>query len=122
MPAPDDDASIVEAFRGGHCVAERLLSILPAAMLLIAPAPWPYVYYVLLRWLVLICVGAIAYESFQRRGWHAWTIGLISLVVLFNPIVPFHLAHQVWTVLNVVGAVFLFAHLWVERERGASVN
>ena len=103
-------------------MAERLLSILPAAMLLIAPAPWPYVYYVLLRWLVLICVGAIAYESFKRRGWHAWTIALVALVVIFNPIVPFHLARPIWTVLNVAGAVLVIAHLWIERERGAPVN
>jgi xanthine/uracil/vitamin C permease (AzgA family) len=96
-------------------VAERLLSIVPAAMLLLAPAPWPYVYYVLLRWVVLVCVGAIAYESFRRRGWHWWTGALTAFVVIFNPILPFHLSHQVWSVLNLAGAALLIAHLCIER-------
>lgn len=96
-------------------MAERMLSIMPAAMLLLAPAPWPYVYYVLLRWVILICVGAIAYESFQRRGWHAWTVALIVFVVIFNPIVPFHFTHQIWSVLNVAGAGLLIVHLCLER-------
>jgi len=96
-------------------LAERMFSIVPAAMLVVAPAPWPYVYYVLLRWVVLICVGTVAFQSFQRRGWHGWTIALVLFVVVFNPVVPFHFDRAIWSVLNVSGSALLIAHLWFER-------
>jgi len=96
-------------------LAERMFSIVPAAMLVVAPAPWPYVYYVLLRWVVLICVGTVAFQSFQRRGWQGWTIALVLFVVVFNPVVPFHFDRAIWSVLNVSGSALLIAHLWFER-------
>ena len=96
----------------------RLLWIVPAALLAIAPAPLPYGYYTLLRFVVCACAAIIAYQSFERRGWHAWTIALVLLAVIFNPFLPFHLTRAVWSVFNVGGAALLIAHLWFERERG----
>lgn len=48
--------------------------------------------------------------------WHVWTIALALLAVIFNPVLPAHLTRPVWSVLNVLGALLLIAHLWVERE------
>lgn len=95
----------------------RLFWIIPAAMLIIAPAPWPYLYYRVLRLVVCVCAAAIALQSFDRRGWHAWTIALALLAVIFNPVLPMHLTRTVWSGLEILGALLLMAHLWLERER-----
>lgn len=95
----------------------RLFWIIPAAMLIIALAPWPYIYYRILRLVVCVCAAVVALQSFDRRGWHAWTIALSVLAVLFNPVMPVHLTRSIWSVLNILGAVLLMGHLWVEREQ-----
>ena len=99
----------------------RLFWVIPAAMLIIAPAPWPYVYYRVLRLVVFVCAGAISLQSFDRRCWHVWTIALALLAVIFNPILPMHLT-RTSSVLNVLGALLLIAHLWVEREHNWQVR
>ena len=40
-----------------------LLWLVPAAMLFAALAPWPYGYYRLLRVVVCICCGVLAYQK-----------------------------------------------------------
>ena len=40
----------------------RLFWVIPAAMLIIAPAPLPYVYYRVLRLVVFVCAGAISLQ------------------------------------------------------------
>jgi|SRR4029077_12479887 hypothetical protein len=94
----------------------RLFWVIPAAMLIIALAPCPHVYYRVVRLVVFVCAAAISLQSFDRRGWHAWTIALALLAVVFNPILPVHLTRTIWSVLNGLGALLLIAHLWVERE------
>jgi len=86
-------------------------------MLIIAPAPWPYLYYRVMRLVVCVCAGVIALQSFERRGWHAWTIGLALLAIMFNPVLPVRLTRAIWLLPNILGAVLLLAHLWLERER-----
>jgi hypothetical protein len=103
-------------------IALRLTSLLwlvPAAMLLAAPVRWPYVYYRLLRWVVFVCCAIISYRLYERRDFTIWFVGLVALAVFFNPIVPIHLTRAIWMPINIAGAVFLAAHMWVE-ERGVS--
>lgn len=68
---------------------------------------WPYGYYRFLR--IFVCaVGAyVAYKSWRSdRVTFAMAVGLIALV--FNPIVPFRLTRELWSVLN-LGAALAFA-------------
>lgn len=90
-----------------------LLWIIPAGMLLVAPVRWPYVYYRLLRWVVFVCCAAIAYRVYERQGFTIWLVGLAVLFILFNPIIPVHLTRAIWTPINLAGAMFFVAHMWV---------
>lgn len=94
-----------------------LLWLVPAGMLVAALAPWPYAYYRLLRWVVFVCCGLIAYQSYERRGFSPWLVGLVATGVLFNPIVPVHLTRGIWAPIDLGAAVFLIAHWWIETKR-----
>ncbi|MCJ7993208.1 hypothetical protein J5N58_01175 [Rhizobium cremeum] len=84
----------------------RIAAIATALMLLLALAPWPYEYYMLLR--VLVFAAGI------YCGIHFWSdsrglsIALFLCAVLFNPVMPVHLTREIWMVLN-VGCAVVFA-------------
>ena len=97
----------------------RLLWLVPTAMLVIALAPLPYGYYTLLRLVVCVCAGVIAYQNYVQTGGKitSWFVGLVGLALLFNPIFPVHLTRGIWAPINLASAVFLLAHMWFERDR-----
>lgn len=100
-------------------VLARLLWLLPAIMLVAAIAPWPYGYYKLLRLVVCICAGVLAYQSYQGADERvtAWVVGLFVLALLYNPIIPVHLTREIWLPINLASAAFFVGHLWSERKR-----
>lgn len=77
-----------------------------AALLLIAVAPLPYGYYVLLR-LIATCVFAwAAYVAAQRKqAILPWVYGLLALV--FNPFIKVFLPKEVWAVVDIGAAALL---------------
>lgn len=86
----------------------RWLPLVPAAMLLVAPLPWPYGYYQLLRVVVCAATAFTAFQEYSRAGKvSGWVQGLIALGILFNPVLPVTLPRAAWAAFNVAGAVFL---------------
>lgn len=78
---------------------------------------WPYGFYTLLRFVVC---GTCAYTSAKEYqhgqiGW-TWIMGLTA--VLFNPIIPIHLARSVWHTLDLL-TVIVFAIWAVTKYRTA---
>ncbi len=77
---------------------------------------WPYVYYQILRWVITI-VGAVnAYQSYKekRTGW-MWV--MIAITILFNPIAPIYLNKGLWTILDIVVAVFMLSYTNNKHEK-----
>ncbi len=75
----------------------------------------PYAYYVILR--VVIC-AVVAYHGVsaikrKHEGW-AWILGVLTFV--YNPVFPLHLNRGIWSVINVVSAVFIIFHIWFSRS------
>ena len=95
----------------GEMRSDRLFWLVPAAMLVIALAPWPYAYYRLLRLVVFVCCGLIAYKSYRDRGITGWLVALVATALLFNPIIPIHLNRAIWAILNLAAAGLLVAHM-----------
>jgi hypothetical protein len=85
-------------------------------MLLIALAPLPYGYYRLLRLVVCVCAGMIAYRLHEDEGATFWMIALAALAVLFNPLILIHLTRETWAVLNVASAALLAVHFVLVRK------
>ena len=70
---------------------------------------------------ICLCRSDLPFQSFDRRGWHVWTIALALLAVIFNPVLPAHLTRSVWWVFNVLGALLLIAHLCAEQKTQLAV-
>jgi hypothetical protein len=73
----------------------------------------PYWYFTLLRWVV--CAAAVAFAAYGAstgKVWAGWLFGVVAVV--FNPVVPVHLARKTWQPIDaaagiafVIGAILL---------------
>ena len=91
---------------------KKILSIIAGAMLLLAiPSIWPYGFFQILRWVVTgiaIYNGNIAHKI--HSGFWLWTMVIIA--ILFNPIIPIHLAKETWIVIDLVPAILFITSIW----------
>lgn len=99
---------------------KRLLlipGIIAAAMLFLAPAPWPYGYYQLLR--LVVCGTAIyfAFTAFHRqKNWAIWLFAPIA--ALFNPLISIHLDREIWTPIDIIcGVLFIVSSTLVGKTK-----
>lgn len=87
-----------------------------AIMCLVALVDLPYAYYQILRWVV--CISAI-WTAFIARSANrtGWTVALVVIAILFNPIAPIHLERQTWAVVDVLTAILFVASLRSVRDQ-----
>lgn len=79
-------------------------SLVIAFLLLMAALPWPYGYYVFLRWVTCGMAAYTAYISYTwETKWALWVF--IPIAILFNPIFPVYLTKAVWQPIDVVVAI-----------------
>lgn len=101
----------------------KQLYLFLAAMLLLCLAPMPYGYFMLVRFVMMVAFGLMAYRYFTiKKSVAAWVF--VILAVLFQPIFKIVLGRGIWNAVDVVVAVFLVAIYVVERrlERIGSVG
>ena len=82
----------------------------------VAIADMPYGYYTLMR--LVVCatfVFVVAIAAMSRQLWAVWLYGMFAL--LFNPIVPVHLAKSLWRPLDFIAGAILLAAAFVVRRR-----
>ncbi len=79
-----------------------------AAMLLLCLAPMPYGYFNLVRFVMMVAFGVLAYQYYLRNKVAAtWIFG--ALAVLFQPIYKIALGRTLWNVVDVIVALLLIA-------------
>ena len=78
------------------------------------PKFFPYGYYTLLRFVVCGTGGYIAYFAFEEEKRF---IGFLSILValLFNPIIPIHLAKDAWVVIDFITTIFFTITIFTLR-------
>ena len=91
-----------------HIEGQKILNLIAGVVLLLAIPPlWPYAYYQLLRWFVLIVAGYTAFLAFKTdhigKGWL-----MVAIAVLFNPIAPIYLSKGTWSFADLVVAIIFF--------------
>jgi len=100
-------------------VSKQILfpSVIVMALLLIAIFPIEeYSYYVLLRWIVCLTAVYIAYYSYEaERTYWTWTMGIIALI--FNPLIPFHLSKEIWTVVDFITATIFGITIFIFKQK-----
>jgi hypothetical protein len=96
----------------------RLVWIVPAAVLVIATARLPYGYYTFTHIVTCGIASWIAFVGFQEGpAIKAWSVALVLIAVLFNPIIPVHLNRLTWFYLDLCAAAVFAAHLIFVRQR-----
>ncbi|MEI3270050.1 MAG: DUF6804 family protein [Candidatus Gastranaerophilaceae bacterium] len=78
-------------------------------LLLLAILPLSYGYYILLRFLV--CVGVIRELFLAPSNNTDTTISLVAIAVLYNPIIKMALGRPIWTIVNIVTALYFIFYL-----------
>lgn len=79
---------------------------LTCALLLLALLPWPYSYYIFLRWFVFLsAIVHIGFSISWRRP--LALLVFVSLGLLLNPIEPVYLSKGVWAIIDFFGAMFV---------------
>ena len=92
------------------CLASGIL------LLLGIPTGWPYTYYILLRWAILISSAIIAY-NFYNSKLQVWALIFAGVAFLFNPIIPIYLSKQTWVILDFIGACLFFVAGFYNRNK-----
>ena len=76
-------------------------------LLLAIPSIWPYGYYQLLRWVVSLTGVFNAYGA-HKLNLKGWTITMIVIAIVFNPIAPLTFAKGTWILVDLATAVCVF--------------
>jgi len=85
-------------------------------LLLAIPTGWPYDFYILLRWVIFVSAGVIAW-NFYKSQLTGWSLVFGSIVFLFNPIIPIYLAKSSWVLIDFVGAILFFLAAYSIKEK-----
>jgi len=96
----------MESGQGKLSVYLSSINKLTCALLLLAPLPWPYSYYIFLRWFVLLSALVHVGFSVSRRCPLALLV-FVPIGLLFNPIEPIYLSKVVWAIIDFFAAMFV---------------
>lgn len=75
-----------------------------------------YSYYIFLRWIICltaIYIGIYSYET--KKIYWVWIMGLV--VLIFNPIIPFHLGKDIWIIIDFITAIIFVITILIFREK-----
>lgn len=90
-------------------------TIIPIIFLLFSFSSWPYAFYQLLRWVVCIFPGYLAYKSYQLKE-TSWVIIFTIIAIIFNPITPFYMTKSMWRFLDLVVLILLVVSLFRRKK------
>jgi len=95
--------------------------LIPTIMLLFALADNPYGYYQILRWVVMLFAGYVAFLSYENKH-KIWLWVFVGIAILFNPLTPIHLSRELWSVIDVIVAVFFSVNMWLLKNKKNILN
>ena len=93
----------------------KRIYIILAAMLLLCLAPMPYGYFMLVRFVMLVACGGLAYRYYMLNKKIAMWV-FITLALLFQPIYKIVLGRAIWNAVDVIVAAFLVVLFFVEKH------
>ena len=69
-----------------------------------------------MRIVVCAATGFLAWHRWRLgERLSGWTVALIGICLLFNPVFPIHLTREMWAILDLATAVVLIIHLITVR-------
>lgn len=97
------------------------IKIILAILLLLCLAPMPYGYYTLIRYLsvVVFCIMAYEYSKVNRK---TFSIICVVLVGLFQPVIKMPLGREVWSIVDILVAIFLLYLFFKEIQKNGDYS
>ena len=95
----------------------KQLYLFLTAMLLLCLAPMPYGYFMLVRFVMTVAFGWMAYQYYLRQKSVAMWV-FVTLALLFQPIYKIALGRTIWNIVDVIVAVFLILLFFMEKRQG----
>ena len=88
------------------------LRVLAIVLVLGALASFPFVYYQLMNWVVVVAALVTAYQAHQHKlEFVMWLF--VALAIIFNPLAPLYLRQDVWRVADIIAAMFFVVACYV---------
>lgn len=88
--------------------------LIMAVILLICLFDMPYGYYQLVRFVAMVVFGYSAYRYYKEQK-ESLMVTMITLTILFQPLLPITLGRTIWNIVDVIVAIFLL-YLWYKEE------
>jgi hypothetical protein len=85
-------------------------------LLLIAVAPMPYGYYQFIRIAITLVASINAFELYNKNKTTLLVV-FVSIIILYNPIIPIHLSKETWIPINLLSAVFFGVFAFVNKNK-----
>lgn len=79
------------------------------------PAPMPYGFYSLIRFVTMIAFPIYAYVYYEKKS-NKLAILFLSLAILFQPLLPIYLGRTLWNIIDVIVAIFLI-FLYIKENK-----
>lgn len=92
----------------------RKIGLGVAIALLICLFPMPYGYYTLVRFIVMVFFGCLAF-SFNKEGKTNYALAFGAVALLFQPFFKIALGRGMWNIVDVIVAVALLI-LWYKHK------
>jgi len=92
-----------------------------ATVLLLCLAPMPYGYFMLVRFVMMVACGWMAYQYYMRQKEVAMWV-FITIAMLFQPFYKISLGRSIWNVIDVVVAIFLILIYFAEKRMEAKTR
>ena len=92
----------------------KISQVVCIAMLLLAVADNPYIYYKILRWVVFLTSGYLTIFYFKTEQVNCTLVLaflFVGIATLFNPIFPVSLDRSTWQIIDVGVAMLFIVHL-----------
>jgi len=97
-----------------HC---RIAIVVSVLFLLFSFGRWPYGYYTFLRISVTV-TGLLLWHVYSKGLRTNWSYFYFGVAILFNPIVPFPLGREIWSLVDlVVIPPLLFSLLRIKQPK-----
>ena len=72
-------------------------------------------YYQILRWIVCICSGILAYQFYAEQS--KLFILYLCIAILFNPVAQIYLGKELWKIADIITALtFIPAVFWKNKK------
>lgn len=93
----------------------KFIPLYLATLLLLCLAPMPYGYFMLVRFIMLVACGGLAYRYYMLNKKIAMWV-FVTLALLFQPIYKVVLGRTIWNAVDVIVASFFVVLFFVERR------